>query len=112
MLRFPYTTYDRLHVYYLDRHDLPPVHDPDLIGTWIEDDTAILFFHQPKDAFIQSLCRDSGAEIVYQADLAYQDWEAGVAITSPAMFCSHSKRSRLISSGRMAMDSHASKAEI
>jgi len=82
MLRFPYTKYDRLHVYYLDRHDLPPVHDPDLIGTWIEDDTAILFFHQPKDAYIQSLCRDSGAEIVYQADLAYQDWEAGVAITS------------------------------
>ena len=82
MLQPPYTTYKRLHVYYLDRRDLPPVDDPDLIGTWIEDDTAILFFHQPKEEYIQRLCRDTGAAIVYQADLDYQDWEAGVAITS------------------------------
>ncbi len=82
MLRPPYTKYNRLHVYYLDRRDLPPVNDPDLIGIWIEDDTAILFFHQSKDEYISSLCRDTGAMIIYQADLGYQDWEAGVAITS------------------------------
>lgn len=82
MLRPPYTQYNRLHVYYLDRRDLPPVDDPDLIGIWIEDDTAILFFHQPKEEYIRDLCRDTGAEIVYQADLDYMDWEAGVAITS------------------------------
>jgi len=82
MLRPPYTEYNRLHVYYLDRHDLPPVDDPDLIGTWIEDDTAILFFHHAKDEYIRGLCQDTGATIVYQADLGYQDWEAGVAITS------------------------------
>ncbi len=82
MLRSPYTQYNRLHVYYLDRRDLPPVDDPDLIGTWIEDDTAILFFHRDKEDYIRRLCRDTGAEIVYQADLGYQDWEAGVEITS------------------------------
>ena len=82
MLRHPYTEYDRLHVYYLDRRDLPLIDDPDLIGVWIEDDTAILFFHTPKDEFVHCLCRDIGATIVYQADLGYHDWEAGVAITS------------------------------
>ena len=82
MLRPPYTHYNRLHVYYLDRVDLPPVIDPDLIGIWIEDDTAILFFHTCKKDFVNRLCKESGAEIVYQAELGYQDWEAGVAITS------------------------------
>ncbi len=82
MLRAPYTHYDRLHVYYLDRRDFPQVQDPDLIGTWIEDDTAILFFHKAKEELISTLCRQSGATIVYQADLGYKDWEAGVKITS------------------------------
>ena len=89
MLHPPYTHYDRLHVYYLDRRDLPQVQDPDLIGIWIEDDTAILFFHKAKEELISTLCRESGASIVYQADLGYQDWEAGVKITSFAtkMLC-------------------------
>jgi len=82
MLRPPYTEYKRLHVYYLDHRDLPPIPDPDLIGIWIEDDTAILFFHQAKEEFIRALCRETGTSIVYQADLGYQDWEAGVKITS------------------------------
>jgi ribosomal protein L11 methyltransferase len=82
MLRAPYTYYDRLHVYYLDRRDFPQVQDPDLIGTWIEDDTAILFFHKAKEELITALCRQSGASVVYQADLGYQDWEAGIQITS------------------------------
>ncbi len=56
--------------------------DPDFIGTWIEDDTAILFFHKEKETYIQKLCEQTGAGIVYQADLDYLDWEAGVAITS------------------------------
>jgi ribosomal protein L11 methyltransferase len=58
------------------------VDDPDLIGIWIEDETAILFFHQAKEAYINQLCKDIGAEIVYQADLGYQDWEAGLEITT------------------------------
>ena len=82
MLRPPYTEYKRLYVYYLDHRNLPPITDPDLIGIWIEDDTAILFFHQPKEAFIQDLCKETKASIIYQADLDYQDWEAGVKITS------------------------------
>jgi ribosomal protein L11 methyltransferase len=82
MLRPPYTRYNRLHVYYLDQCDLPPVDDPDLIGIWIEDDTAILFFHQAKEELVRRLCQDTGAAVIYQADLAYQDWEAGVKITS------------------------------
>ena len=64
MLHPPYTHYDRLHVYYLDRRDLPQVQDPDLIGIWIEDDTAILFFHKAKEELISTLCRESGASIV------------------------------------------------
>ncbi len=82
MLRPPYTKYSRLHIYYLDQRNLPPINDPDLIGIWIEDDTAILFFHQAKEELVRCLCRDTGASIVYQADLDYQDWEAGVQITS------------------------------
>jgi ribosomal protein L11 methyltransferase len=82
MLRLPYTEYTQLHVYYLDRKTLPLIRDPDLIGIWIEDETAILFFHQHKEEFIQALCKETGASIVYQADLDYQDWEAGVKITS------------------------------
>jgi ribosomal protein L11 methyltransferase len=82
MLRPPYIEYKRLYVYYLDHRDLPPITDPDLIGIWIEDETAILFFHQAKEEFIRDLCRETGASVIYQADLAYQDWEAGVKITS------------------------------
>ncbi|CAK8715933.1 Methyltransferase domain-containing protein [Candidatus Electrothrix laxa] len=82
MLRPPYTEYKRLHVYYLDHRNLPPITDPDLIGIWIEDETAILFFHQAKEEFIQALCEETDASIIYQADLDYQDWEAGVKITS------------------------------
>jgi len=77
MLRPPYSSYGRLYTYHLDRRDLPPIDDPDLIGTWIEDDTAILFFHRPKERLIESLCRESGASLIYEADLDYSDWEAG-----------------------------------
>ncbi|MCF6186190.1 MAG: 50S ribosomal protein L11 methyltransferase [Desulfobulbaceae bacterium] len=82
MLQPPYIRYDQLYVYYLDKRKLPTFSDPDLIGTWIEDETAILFFHRPKERLIDRLCNDCGATIVYQADLNYQDWEAGVEITS------------------------------
>lgn len=41
MLHPPHTRYDRLFVYYFDRLELPPVLDPDLIGTWVEDDNVI-----------------------------------------------------------------------
>jgi nitroreductase len=69
--------YKRLYTYHLDIKDLPEVIDPDLIGTWIEDDTAILFFHRPKERFVEELCQKSGAKVIYQADLDYSDWEAG-----------------------------------
>jgi ribosomal protein L11 methyltransferase len=80
MLRPPYTRYDRLFVYYFDRIALPPVLDPDLIGTWVEDDNAILFFHQDKEALIRDICAATGATIIYQAELSYRDWEAGTDI--------------------------------
>ena len=81
MLRPPHTRYHRLFVYYLDRRDLPPIEDPDLIGVWIEDETAILFFHSDRAGLVHKLCRRTGARIIYQADLDYRDWEAGVEIT-------------------------------
>ncbi len=82
MLKPPYTRYDQLYVYNFDRIDLGAVDDPDLIGTWIEDDTAILFFHKEKQALVKTICDRSGAEILYEANLNYQDWEAGLDITT------------------------------
>ncbi|MEA3468794.1 MAG: 50S ribosomal protein L11 methyltransferase [Thermodesulfobacteriota bacterium] len=82
MLRPPYTHYDQLYVYNFDRIDLGLIDDPDLIGTWIEDDTAILFFHKEKQRLVESICQQSGAQILYEANLNYQDWEAGLDITT------------------------------
>lgn len=82
MLRPPHTSYDQLHVYYLDRRDLPAVDDPALIGIWIEDETAILFFHQERGELVSRICQQCGARIIYQASLEYRDWEAGVQVTS------------------------------
>lgn len=82
MLRPPYTRYERLYTYHLSLAALPVFDDPDLIGTWLEDDTAILFFHRPKEQLIARLCRESGARVIYQADLDYTDWEAGRAIAA------------------------------
>jgi ribosomal protein L11 methyltransferase len=82
MLKSPYTRYDQLYVYNFDRIDLGEIDDPDLIGTWIEDDTAILFFHKEKKSFVENICRHSNAKIIYEANLNYQDWEAGLDITT------------------------------
>ncbi len=82
MLRPPYTSYDQLWVYNFDRTDLGEIDDPDLIGTWIEDETAILFFHQEKKELIQTICAQKNAKILYKANLNYQDWEAGLDITT------------------------------
>jgi len=82
MLRPPYTRYERLYVYHLDLPDVPGLQDPDLIGTWIEDGSAILFFHKNKDRLIQEICRTMSGSVIYQADLDYQDWEAGHVIES------------------------------
>lgn len=81
MLRPPYTHYDRLYTYHLDTPDLPAVSDPDLIGAWIEDDTTVLFFHRPKERLVADICGKTGARLIYQADLPYEDWEAGGAIS-------------------------------
>ncbi len=82
MLSPPHSRYDRLYVYYLDRRDVVVPSHPDLIGTWIEDEQAILFFHSRQDELIEKLCRQEQVAVIYRADLDYQDWEAGVAITS------------------------------
>ncbi len=82
MLQKPHSRYHHLYAYYLDRADIELKPDPDLIGIWIEDECAILFFHQPREACVRDICRQQGARIIYQADLEYRDWEAGVDITS------------------------------
>lgn len=81
MLRPPHIRYDRLFVYYFDRAALPFFKDPDLIGTWVEDDNAILFFHRDRSELVQELCTASGASLIYQAELGYEDWEAGTGIS-------------------------------
>ena len=82
MLTPPYTRYDQLYVYNFDHTDLGPVTDPDLIGTWIEDETAILFFHKEKKELVEEIKQRSNAKILYEAQLNYQDWEAGLDITT------------------------------
>jgi ribosomal protein L11 methyltransferase len=82
MLHHPHTRYVRLYVYYLDRLQLPPIDHPDFIGLWVEDEHAILFFHTPQESLVAELCQQAGAQIIYQADLDYRDWEAGVTIGS------------------------------
>lgn len=82
MLRPPYTRYRHLYVYHLDQASIPQLQDPDLIGTWIEDDTTVLFFHRPKEKLVEQICRDNNSQLVYEADLSYKDWEAGYDITS------------------------------
>lgn len=77
MLRPPYTRYERLYTYHLALAELPAIDDPDLIGAWIEDNTAIIFFHRPKERYIRELCRRLGGSIIYEADLDYSEWEAG-----------------------------------
>ncbi len=82
MLKPPYTRYDQLYVYNFDRIDLGTIDDPDLIGKWVEDDTAILFFHREKQELVENICNEQTAKIIYQATLNYQDWEAGLDITT------------------------------
>jgi ribosomal protein L11 methyltransferase len=82
MLRPPYTAYDRLHVYHLDTAAIPDIVDPDLIGVWIEDMAAVLFFHRAKERLVAELCARHGCSLIYQAELDYRDWEAGQAISA------------------------------
>ncbi len=82
MLKHPYTRYDQLYVYNFDRTDLGQIDDPDLIGTWIEDETAILFFHKEKKTLIEEIKKRNNAKILYEANLNYQDWEAGLEIST------------------------------
>ena len=77
MLRPPYDRYKRLYTYHLDLRELPEINDQDFIGGWIEDNTAIFFFHRPKERLIRELCRQQNGRIIYEADLDYSEWEAG-----------------------------------
>ena len=77
MLKEPYTKYSRLHTYHLATRKLPFFEDPDLIGTWLEGATTILFFHRAKNELVTELCRRIGTTLVYQAVLDYADWETG-----------------------------------
>ncbi len=82
MLRSPYTKYDQIHMYHLDLPELPALNDPDLIGAWIEDRTAVIFYHRNKEKFIQELCNQSGCSIIYQAQIGYDEWETGQEIST------------------------------
>ncbi len=82
MLRPPHTCYNHLYVYHLDLIGLAQIANPDLIGVWIEDDTSVLFFHTAQDKLVEQICQDNNCSIIYQADLSYEDWEAGQQITT------------------------------
>ncbi len=82
MLRPPHSRYHRLFVYHLDRRDIKPFDDADLIGVWLEDEAAILFFHRDRTELVNDICRINKTRVTYRADLDYRDWEAGVKIRS------------------------------
>ena len=82
MLKPPYTRYDRIYTYHVDGSTLSAPDDPDLIGTWEEDDKTILIFHRSKDDLVRELCRQNSCRLFYQADLDYADWEMGREVVS------------------------------
>ena len=65
MLHPPYNEYSRLYVYHLDLKAIPEVIDPDLIGIWVEDDMAVLFFHKPKEGLVADICTKYNCCVVY-----------------------------------------------
>jgi ribosomal protein L11 methyltransferase len=81
MLKPPYTRYCRIYTYHIDGTGFPVINDPDLIGIWEEDGKTILLFHTSKDQLVQELCRQNSFRLFYQADLDYDDWEMGRAVT-------------------------------
>jgi ribosomal protein L11 methyltransferase len=80
MLKPPYEKYDRVYVYHVDVPALSVEMEPDLIGSWREGETTVLFYHVEKDDYVQALCRKESCSIVYQADIDYRDWESGVDV--------------------------------
>ncbi len=82
MLIPPHKRYHRLFVYHLTLPVMPTIDDPDYIGGWIEDGSAILFFHHDRDREIKDLCAMKNAEVIYQADMSFTDWEAGLMAQS------------------------------
>ena len=77
MLKPPYTRYARIYTYHVDGSGFPVPDDPDLIGSWEEDNKTILIFHRPKDDLVREFCRRNSCRLFYQADLDYADWEMG-----------------------------------
>ena len=77
MLKPPYSGYSRIYTYHIDGMGIPALDDPDLIGSWVEDDKTILVFHKPKTDLVEKLCQQYGCQLFYQADIDYNDWEMG-----------------------------------
>lgn len=83
MLRPPYTRYHRIHLYQIEPATcIPEINDVDLIGSWKEDNITTVVFHKPKNGLIDAICRENGGSVVYQAELDYNDWEAGREFTT------------------------------
>jgi len=80
MLRSPYTAYSRIYTYHIDGTGIPAVEDPDLIGSWVEDNKTILIFHKSKTGLVEELCRRYNCSLFYQADIDYKDWEMGLDV--------------------------------
>jgi len=77
MLRPPHTRYSRIYTYHIEGGGIPPIDDPDLIGSWEEDGKTILIFHTSKDNLVEKICRQTSCQLFYQAYLDYKDWEMG-----------------------------------
>ena len=80
MLRPPYTEYSRIYSYHIAGTGFPAIEDPDLIGSWVEDNKTILIFHKLKADLVEKLCRRYNCNLFYQADIDYKDWEMGLEV--------------------------------
>ena len=55
MLRYPYTNYNKLHIYNIKKKTNLQIDDPDLIGIWHEQDTILIFFIKRKMILLQKI---------------------------------------------------------
>lgn len=76
MLGKKHKKYEKLYIYVLKKAypPLKDLEDQDFIGYWEEDGMGMLFFHVPKDALVERLCKEYNLECINKEIMSYEDW--------------------------------------
>lgn len=79
MLGKKHKKYEKLYIYVLKKAypPLKDLEDQDFIGYWEEDGMGMLFFHVPKDALVERLCKEYNLECINKEIMSYEDWVEG-----------------------------------